>query len=46
MIAIRPFTLAVPQDQLDDLHRRLDTARWPERETVNDWSQGTPLAEL
>lgn len=46
MTEIRPFTLAVPQDQIDDLHRRLDSTRWPERETVDDWSQGTPLAVL
>ncbi len=46
MTQIRPFTLAIPQDQIDDLHRRLDSTRWPERETVDDWSQGVPLAEL
>lgn len=46
MSAIRPFTLAVPQEQIDDLYRRLDGARWPERETVDDWSQGTPLSAL
>ncbi|HEX8055254.1 MAG TPA: epoxide hydrolase [Novosphingobium sp.] len=46
MTDIRPFTLAVPQDQIGDLHRRLDMTRWPERETVDDWSQGTPLAAL
>ncbi|RZK02182.1 MAG: epoxide hydrolase [Novosphingobium sp.] len=46
MTQIRPFTLAIPQDQLDDLHRRLDNTRWPEAETVDDWSQGTPLAVL
>jgi epoxide hydrolase len=46
MTLIRPFTLAVPQDQLDDLQHRLAAARWPERETVDDWSQGTPLAAL
>lgn len=46
MTAIRPFVLNVPQAQIDDLHRRLDTARWPEPETVDDWSQGTPLAAL
>ena len=46
MTDIRPFTLAVPQDQLDDLNRRLDAARWPEKEPVDDWSQGTPLAAL
>lgn len=46
MTEIRPFTLAVPQEQLDDLNRRLDVVRWPEKETVEDWSQGTPLAAL
>lgn len=46
MNRIRPFTLAVPQDQLDDLAARIAAARWPERETVDDWSQGTPLAVL
>ncbi|HYD04704.1 MAG TPA: epoxide hydrolase N-terminal domain-containing protein, partial [Reyranella sp.] len=43
---VRPFRLDVPQAALDDLHRRLDRARWPEKETVTDWSQGTPLAAL
>jgi pimeloyl-ACP methyl ester carboxylesterase len=43
---IRPFHLAVPQDQLDDLHRCIDQTRWPEKETVDDWSQGVPLAAL
>jgi pimeloyl-ACP methyl ester carboxylesterase len=46
MTEIRPFTLAIPQEQLDDLNRRLDATRWAERETVDDWSQGTPLAVL
>jgi len=46
MSAIRPFHIAIPQEQLNDLHRRLDMTRWPEKETVDDWSQGTPLAIL
>ena len=46
MPQIRRFTLAVPQSQLDDLNARLDLTRWPERETVDDWSQGVPLAAL
>lgn len=46
MQPIRPFTLAIAQDAIDDLHLRLDRTRWPERETVDDWSQGTPLAVL
>ena len=46
MTQIRPFTLAVGQAQLDDLNARIDMARWPEKETVADWSQGVPLAAL
>lgn len=46
MTEVRPFTLDIPQSQLDDLNARLDLARWPEQETVSDWSQGTPLAAL
>ncbi|CAM9924609.1 unnamed protein product [Phaeothamnion confervicola] len=44
--AITPFTLAIPQAALDDLARRLDATRWPERELVNDWKQGAPLAKV
>lgn len=46
MSEIRPFTLDVPQAEIDDLHRRLDLTRWPEQEPVSDWSQGTPLVTL
>lgn len=41
--AITPFTLAVPQAELDDLRDRLARTRWPERETVDDGRQGVPL---
>lgn len=46
MTAVRPFELAIPQAQLDDLNARIDLTRWPEKETVTDWSQGTPLTVL
>ncbi len=46
MSAIQPFTLAIPDSQLADLNTRIDLTRWPEKETVEDWSQGTPLAAL
>ena len=46
MAEIRPFTINVPQTDIDDLHDRLARTRWPEAETVDDWSQGTPLAYL
>lgn len=39
-----PFKIAATDDQLDDLKRRLRATRWPERECVDDWSQGLPLA--
>ena len=41
---IRPFRIAVPEAALDDLRARLRNTRWPEPETVDDWSQGVPLA--
>lgn len=44
--AITPFTLDVPQEDLDDLRRRLLATRWPERETVEDTSQGPRLAKV
>lgn len=44
--AIAPFTYHAPQSALDDLKARLANARWPERETAADWSQGAPLAKL
>jgi hypothetical protein len=37
---ITPFTLAVPQADLEDLNRRIDRTRWPDAETVDDWTQG------
>jgi pimeloyl-ACP methyl ester carboxylesterase len=44
--AIRPFRVAVTEEQLVDLRRRVDATRWPERETVNDQSQGAQLAKI
>src|SRR4029077_10212042 len=40
---VTPFKIQVPQEALDDLKLRLASTRWPERETVRDWSQGVPL---
>lgn len=42
--AIRPFRIAVPDDVLTDLRARLRATRWPDAETVDDWTQGVPLA--
>ena len=40
---IRPFTAAIPGSELEDLKLRLARTRWPDRETVLDWSQGVRL---
>ena len=44
--AIRQFNIDVPQAELDELRRRINATRWPERETVTDDSQGVPLAMI
>ena len=44
--AVVPFKIVIPQSELDDLQRRLDTTRWPERETVGDLSQGAQLDKV
>jgi pimeloyl-ACP methyl ester carboxylesterase len=46
MSAITPYRIDVPDADLDDLRDRLRRTRWPEPETVGDWSQGIPLAYL
>lgn len=44
--AIQPHPFAFPDTALDDLRERLSRTRWPERETVDDWSQGAPLTRM
>jgi pimeloyl-ACP methyl ester carboxylesterase len=41
---IAPFRIEVTEVELTDLRDRLERTRWPERETVGDWSQGIPLS--
>ena len=41
-----PFVIDVPERVVDDLNRRLAATRWPDAETVDDWSQGVPLDYL
>jgi len=41
---LTPFRVEFDPAVIDDLSARLRSTRWPERETVDDWSQGTPLA--
>jgi len=44
--AVSPFHIDVPEADLVDLRRRIAETRWPERETVDDNSQGVPLAMI
>ncbi len=41
---ITPFAIEVPDAELEELRTRLRRTRWPEPATVDDWSQGVPLA--
>jgi pimeloyl-ACP methyl ester carboxylesterase len=43
---IRPFHLDIPEEQLDDLRRRIEATRWPTKELVDDRSQGVQLATM
>ncbi|MCP2316599.1 Pimeloyl-ACP methyl ester carboxylesterase [Nocardia amikacinitolerans] len=43
---ITEFRIDIPQQQLDDLHRRLDAVRWPEPLPGDDWDTGVPTAWL
>jgi pimeloyl-ACP methyl ester carboxylesterase len=43
---VERFRIEVAEAELEDLRARLRRTRWPERETVGDWSQGVPLAFL
>jgi pimeloyl-ACP methyl ester carboxylesterase len=43
--AVRPFRVKTVSDSdLADLRRRINATKWPERETVNDASQGVQFA--
>jgi pimeloyl-ACP methyl ester carboxylesterase len=43
---IRPFRIDVPQEDIDELRRRIATTQWPEKGTVDDESQGVPLSMM
>jgi hypothetical protein len=44
--AVRPFSIDVAEEELVELRRRVQAARWPEKETVADQSQGVQLATI
>ena len=44
--AIRPFQVSFPEEELIELRRRINATRFPEKEPVNDSSQGVQLATI
>ena len=44
--AIRPFSVSVPEAELTELRQRIAATRYPERETVADYTQGVQLAMI
>src|SRR5215212_7920276 len=44
--AVSPFRIDVPQEDLDNLRRRIADTQWPDRETVADESQGVQLVTM
>ena len=46
MPEITPFKIEICDAALEDLKQRLELTRWPEAETLNDWTQGIPLAYM
>jgi pimeloyl-ACP methyl ester carboxylesterase len=43
---IRPFRVSFSDSDLADLRRRIKATRWPERETVEDATQGVQLSTM
>jgi epoxide hydrolase len=44
MVQVREFSVDISNAAIDDLRDRLARTRWPDAETVSDWSQGIPLS--
>lgn len=42
-MSAKPYEIVITDEQINDLKQRLDLTRWPEAETPDDWTQGTPL---
>jgi pimeloyl-ACP methyl ester carboxylesterase len=45
-VSVRPFHFEARKEDLDDLRRRVNATRWPDRETVKDRAQGAQLEKL
>ena len=46
MSEIKPFKIEISDAAIADLQQRLANTRWPDAETVDDWSQGIPRSYL
>jgi hypothetical protein len=46
VVSIHPFRIEIAQAELDDLHARLDRARWPDELPGVGWAYGVPRAYL
>src|ERR1700722_10372240 len=44
--AVRPFQVTFPEAELTELRRRINATKFPEKETVNDATQGVQLATM
>jgi pimeloyl-ACP methyl ester carboxylesterase len=44
--AVREFEIGFDESEIAEMRRRISATRWPERETVDDDSQGVPLATM
>ena len=46
LLETHTFSLAIPQEVLDDLKERLARSRWPDEATGADWDYGSKLAYM
>ena len=45
-MSVTPFTIAIPESEIEKLRRRLRAARWPDQPTDTGWELGTDIAYL
>lgn len=45
-MSVKPYTLSIPQSQLDDLRHRIKNTRWPNQMKGAGWERGVPISYL
>jgi epoxide hydrolase len=45
-VSVEPFRIDIPDEEIDDLRRRIRDARWPDQLPESGWSYGTDIDEL